>query len=48
MNRAELFGLIANGEDSTVLAHNGTEPVLIAEEHRFTAHLWKQPKQANA
>ena len=24
--------------------HNGTEPDLIAEEHRFTVRLWKQPK----
>ena len=25
-------------------AHNGTEPDLIAEEHRFTVCLWKEPK----
>lgn len=25
-------------------AHNGTEPDLIAEEHRFTVRLWKAPK----
>ena len=25
-------------------AHNGTEPDLIAEEHRFTVRLWKEPK----
>jgi ATP-dependent DNA helicase RecG len=24
-------------------AHNGTEPDLIAEEHRFTVRLWKEP-----
>ena len=27
-------------------AHNGTEPDLIAEEHRFTVRLWKEPKAA--
>ena len=27
-------------------AHNGTEPGLIAEEHRFTVRLWKAPKAA--
>ena len=25
-------------------AHNGTEPDLIEEEHRFTVRLWKEPK----
>ncbi|RCK77969.1 MAG: ATP-dependent DNA helicase [Candidatus Ozemobacter sibiricus] len=25
-------------------AHNGTEPELLAEEHRFTVRLWKEPK----
>lgn len=24
-------------------AHNGTEPDLVAEEHRFTVRLWKEP-----
>ncbi len=28
-----------------MLAHNGTEPELIAEEHRFTVCLWKEPKR---
>ena len=27
-------------------AHNGTEPDLIEEEHRFTVRLWKAPKAA--
>ena len=27
-------------------AHNGTEPELIEEEHRFTVRLWKGPKPA--
>ena len=27
-------------------AHNGTEPNLIAEEHRFTVRLWKEPQAA--
>ena len=27
-----------------MLAHNGTEPDLIEEEHRFTVRLWQQPK----
>ncbi len=27
-----------------MLAHNGTEPDLIEEEHRFTVRLWKKPK----
>ena len=27
-----------------MLAHNGTEPDLIAEEYRFTVRLWKEPK----
>ena len=27
-------------------AHNGTEPGLIAEEHRFTVRLWKGPQSA--
>ena len=27
-------------------AHNGTEPDLIAEEHRFTVRLWKEPRAA--
>jgi len=27
-------------------AHNGTEPGLIAEEHRFTVRLWKEPQSA--
>ena len=26
-----------------MLAHNGTEPELIEEEHRFTVRLWKEP-----
>ena len=27
-------------------AHNGTEPDLIEEEHRFTVRLWKGPQSA--
>ena len=27
-----------------MLAHNGTEPDLIAEDYRFTVRLWKEPK----
>ena len=27
-----------------MLAHNGTEPDLVEEEHRFTVRLWKEPK----
>ena len=27
-------------------AHNGTEPDLIEEEHRFTVRLWKTPRPA--
>jgi len=27
-------------------AHNGTEPDLIEEEHRFIVRLWKEPKPA--
>ena len=29
-----------------MLAHNGTEPDLIAEEYRFTVRLWKEAKPA--
>ena len=29
-------------------AHNGTEPDLIEEEHRFTVRLWKAPKAAGS
>ena len=29
-------------------AHNGTEPELIEDEHRFTVRLWKQPPTAPA
>ena len=29
-------------------AHNGTEPDLIEEEHRFTVRLWKAPKVAGS
>jgi ATP-dependent DNA helicase RecG len=29
-----------------MLAHNGTEPDLIEEEHRFIVRLWKEPKPA--
>ena len=28
-----------------MLAHNGTEPELIEEEHRFTVRLWKEARQ---
>lgn len=28
-----------------MLAHNGTEPALIAEENRFTIRLWKEPRK---
>ena len=31
-----------------MLAHNGTEPDLIEEEHRFTVRLWKQPKPSRS
>ena len=29
-----------------MLAHNGTEPDLIAENYRFTVRLWKEPKSS--